>query len=139
MADEQVRAAAGPRGERALRRVTAGLMVVLGASNAVLGALVVLGVGSLFEIAPATGWGLVLAGPLLAALGVWLWLDGVLAARVGCAVSVALLLANAATASGTEGATGRTALLIVLAVGCAVSSRSRPAPDDARPSAEVAG
>ena len=139
MADERAGGAAGPRATRIVRRGTAGLMVALGVGNAVLGVLVVLGVGSLLEVSPATGWGLVLAGPSLAGLGVWLWRDGVLAARVSGVVVVALLVANAATASDTDGAAARTALLIVLAVGCAASARARPSSEDARPRAEVTG
>lgn len=125
--------ARGPAGgARLARRTTAALLVVLGVGNAVLGVLVVRGVGSLLETAPATGWGLLAAGPLLAALGVWLWRDGVTAARTGFVVVVALLLANAATASQTEGAAGRTVLLILLALGCAASARTtRQAPEPA--------
>lgn len=111
------------RGGRLVRRVTAGAMVLIGVGNAVLGALVVRGVGSLLEVAPTTGWGLLVAGPLLAALGVWLWVGGVVAARVGLAVIVALLLANAAAGTQAEGAPARTVLLILLAAGCVTAAR----------------
>ncbi len=112
------------RGGRLVRRITATAMVLLGLGNAVLGVLVVIGVGSLLEVAPATGWGLLVAGPLLAALGVWIWVGGVAAARVGLAVVVALLLASAAAGTQAEGAPARTLLLILLAVGCAIAGAS---------------
>lgn len=113
-----------PRGGgRLVRRVTAAAMVLIGLGNAVLGALVVLGVGSLLEVAPATGWGLLVAGPLLAALGGWLWVGGVAAARVGLVVVVGLLLANALAGTQAEGAPARTGLLILLAVGCVKAAR----------------
>jgi hypothetical protein len=97
-----------------LRRLTAVSVALLGVTNAVLGVLVVIGAGELRQVPPATGWGLVLGGPLLATLGVLAWRGGRRVMGVLLGVLLVLLVAHSAFGATQPGGVGRTLLLVAL-------------------------